>query len=136
MDTVIAEYQLLQITTDKYIVKRSILAAIEEVTSHLNARYDCEKIFSADGEQRNALVLEHCKSIALYYIVRLSNADMYFDKVRDYYKNAREWLESVSGVNGGGKQLAPNLPTKKSENGTVQSAFRGSSLSKFSHHFN
>lgn len=135
MDTVIAEYQLLQITASTDIVNGAILAAIAEATSYLNAKYDCQKIFTAEGDQRNILVLEHCKSIALYYIVRRSNADMYYDKVRDYYKNAKEWLERVAGVNGSGKQLAPDLPAKKSEDGTSQSAFRGDSLAKFSHHF-
>lgn len=134
MNSVVADYQLGQITTDSGIVNQSILAAIAEATSYLNAQYDCEAIFAAEGDKRNILVLEHCKSIALWYLMRLSNADIYYDRVKDYYNNAIGWFKMVAGVGGSGRQLAPDLPIKQN-NGVSQTRLRAGSQPKFSHNF-
>lgn len=134
MNSVVADYQLGQITTDSGIINQSILAAIAEATSYLNAQYDCAAIFATEGDKRNILVLEHCKSIALWYLIRLSNADIYYDRVKDYYTNAIGWFKMVAGVGGSGRQLAPDLPIKQS-NGVSQTRLRAGSNPKFSHNF-
>ena len=59
--TAICEYQLQNITTSAVTIRMAILAAIDEARSYLNAKYDCEAIFSATGEDRHATLLEHCK---------------------------------------------------------------------------
>lgn len=135
MTSVIHDYQLEQITTDPAIISQAILAAIDEATSYLNSQYDCTAIFSATGAARNILVLEHCKSIAAWYLVRLANADIYHDHIKNYYDNAIKWFERVAGVGDSGRQLAPNLPPKKT-NGVTQTKFRAGSNTKFSHDFN
>lgn len=134
MRSVVADYQLEQITTDDGEINQSILAAVAEATSYLNAQYDCETIFSAQGDKRNILVLEHCKSIALWYLIRKSNADIYYDRVKDYYNNAIGWFKMVAGVGDSGRQLAPDLPIKKN-NGVTQTRLRAGSQPKFSHNF-
>lgn len=45
--TAICEYQLQNITTSAVTIRMAILAAIDEARSYLNAKYDCEAIFSA-----------------------------------------------------------------------------------------
>lgn len=134
MNSVISEYQMVQITTDDDVINHSILAAIAEATSFLNAQYDCNAIFNATGDGRNVLVLEHCKSIALWYLIRKCNADIYFDRVKAYYNNAIEWFKMVAGVGSSSRQLAPDLPIKQTD-GVAQTRFRGGSLPKFSHNF-
>ena len=52
--TAICEYQLQNITTSAVTIRMAILAAIDEARSYLNAKYDCEAIFSATGEDRHA----------------------------------------------------------------------------------
>ena len=39
-----------------------------EMRSYLNKKYDCDKIFSASGTDRHALVLMFALDIAIYHI--------------------------------------------------------------------
>lgn len=135
MCSVIYEYQLTGITTDDGIVRRAILAAISKASSYLNAKYDCQAIFSAEGDKRDPLVLEHCKSMALWFLLRLSNADILYDKIKDYHQDAVDWFKSVAGINESGKTIAPDLPLKKTEEGDVMLKIRFGSRAKFSHGF-
>ena len=64
LKTAVYNYTLGQITTDDVVIRSAILMAIQEATSYLNGRYDTAVIFNAEGDGRNALVLEHCKSMA------------------------------------------------------------------------
>lgn len=74
--TAISEYQLQSITTSAVTIRMAILAAIDEARSYLNAKYDCEAIFSATGEDRHATLLEHCKNIAVWNLCRRANTDL------------------------------------------------------------
>ena len=109
--------------------------AIQEATSYLNGRYDTAVIFNAEGDGRNALVLEHCKSMAVWYIIRLSNADILFDKAKIYYDNAVEWFKLVAGVGESGKSIAPDLPPKRETDGKIVTTLRAGSNRKFKHSF-
>ena len=44
---------------DQTILRLCLSAAIDEVRSYLRTRYDVDKIFSARGDARSALVVEH-----------------------------------------------------------------------------
>lgn len=135
MTTVIRSATLGLITTTEADVMAGINAAIREMTSYLNSRYDCPVIFGARGDGRDPLVLEHCKSIALWYIVRQSNADVIFEKVQIYYNNAKEWLRLVTGTDANGKPIAADLPLRTDANGNVLSKIRMGSNRKFQHSF-
>lgn len=132
--SVVTDYQMDQLETDDALIDQAILAAVAEATSYLNGAYDCGAIFSAKGTARNVLVLEHCKTIALWYLIRKANADIYFDRVKEYYKTSIEWFRSVAGVGTSGRKLAPDLPIKQAD-GVPQSSFRTGSNRKFSHNF-
>lgn len=132
--TAIYEHTLGAITADETVVKQAILTAIGEATSYLNAKYDVQEIFAQRGDQRDILILEHCKSMAVWYILRLSNANIYYEKARIYYENAIEWFKNVAGVGSSGKSIAPPLPLKK-DNGVVKTKLRTGSNPKFNHHF-
>lgn len=70
--------------------------AIAEMRGYLSGRYDCDKIFSATGDQRNQLVLMYAKDIALYHIFCIHNPQK-ISKIRiDRYERAIEWLKGVS----------------------------------------
>ncbi len=135
LNSAIYEYQLTGITPDDAIVQQAILAAISEAISYLNGKYDTQAIFSAEGEQRNPLVLEHCKSMAVWYLLRLSHADVLYDKMKDYYTMAIDWFKAVAGITESGKTIAPDLPLKKDEEGDVLLKMRFGSRAKFSHGF-
>ena len=111
------------------------LAAIDEARSYLNAKYDCEAIFSATGEDRHATLLEHCKNIAVWNLCRRANTDLIFEQVSEYRRAAIDWLEKVAGLKGTDKPLAPGLPLLKTEDGEVRITARMGSRRKFRHGF-
>lgn len=120
---------------DDVAIDQAILMSIQEATSYLNGKYDCARIFNARGNERNPLVLEHCKSMAIWYLLRISNANYLFEKAKIYYDNAIAWLKLVAGVGDSGRTIAPDLPVRQSEDGITVSKIRMSSNPKFTHSF-
>jgi phage gp36-like protein len=135
LKTAISDYTRGQITADESVIRSAILMATEEMASYLNGRYDCNAIFNATGDSRNALIVEHCKSIAVWYIIRISNANIIFDKAKIYYDNAIDWLKQVAGVGTSGNSIAPSLPLKTDENGKERIQMRMCSHPKFQQFF-
>ena len=149
LKSVAYEYQLQQITEDSPdIVQMAIEAAVEEMKSYLNPtgqrqwkdgrpRYDVAAIFGATGANRNALVLELCKSMALYYVCRLANVDIIEEKVKERYDRAVDWLEKVAGVGkyANAPAIAPNLPIleESTDETSATQPFRFGSREKFNH---
>jgi hypothetical protein len=127
----------------------AIVAAIEEMKSYLNPtaqvrwrdgrpRYDVGAIFGTTGTARNGLILEMCKSIALYYVCRLANVDIIQERVKERYDRAIDFLEKVAGVGkyANSPAIAPDLPVLTPEQiatQTTQQAFRYGSRVKFNH---
>jgi phage gp36-like protein len=147
LKSAIYDYQLQQITdSDTEIVTMAILTAIEEVKSYLapnnqtrwddgRPRYDVAAIFAATNSNRNPLIVELCKSIAVYYITRLSNVDMLHERVKERYDRAISYLEKVSGTGkaAGAPALNPGLPTLTISDDEAKLTFRSESRTKFSH---
>ncbi len=115
----IYDYQIEQITGgDDNIVLNAIQAATEEVCSYLTGnrkaewqdgrlRYDVEAIFSAEGENRNALILAHTKTIAKWWIILLSNPDIIYEQVKERYDRSIAYLAKIAK----GDITIHNLPT-------------------------
>lgn len=81
-----SDQQILEICEDQ---------AIEEMRSYICSRYDCNKIFSAQGEQRNQLLLMMLKDIALYHVFSIHNpANMSQIRV-DRYERACQWMKDI-----------------------------------------
>jgi phage gp36-like protein len=126
LKSVAYSYQLQQIVeNDETIIQMAIDAAIEEARSYLTARYDCNAIFSATGGDRNPLILELCKDIALWYIVRLSNVDMLYENVKERYDRAIDYFNRVAK-----SLISPNLPQSTDEHGNSQYPMRFGSMDK------
>lgn len=151
MKSVVYDYQLDQITeTSPDIVEMSVNAAVEEMKSYLmpsaqvrwndgRPRYDVGAIFGATGTDRNAHILELCKSIALYNVCRLANVDIIQQRVQDRYDRAIDWLEKVAGVGkyANSPSLAADLPVlpAPAEDDLTRQPFRSGSREKFNHEF-
>jgi len=150
LKSVLYEYQLDEITeTSPDIADMAIMAAVEEAKSYLSPtgqsrwrdgrpRYDVAAIFGASGTERNGLILELCKSIALYYVCRLANVDIIQERVKERYDRAIDFLEKVAGVGkyAGSPSIAPDLPVLTAEQiatDTTRQAFRYGSREKFNH---
>ncbi len=125
-------YQAAQITeNDNDILLWNIDAAVSEVKSYLRTRYDIDEIFNATGKNRNALILEFTKNIAVWNIIRLSNVDIIYQHAKDRYDAAISWLTKVSK----GKDVAPDLPLAISNSGEIATKFRFGSNEKFDNSF-
>ncbi len=153
LKSAIYAYQLSEIVeitedddTNLDIVIMAIDAAVEEIKGYLRPNhqprwkdgrkmYDVDAIFSATGTDRNPLILELTKSIAVWYICRLSNVDIIHEKVRERYDRAIEWLEKVSGTGkyAGAPALSPDLPVLIQEESDENVPFRFGSRDKFNH---
>lgn len=120
----IYDYQVDEITEgNDDIVLQAIKAAIQEVKSYLTGndkkeyldgrkRYDVNAIFSATGENRDALILTYTMTIAKWYIIDLSNVDILYDKAKDRYDRAVAWLNKLRK----GEVTIDDLPEINTEN--------------------
>lgn len=132
LKSVMYEYQVTEITEgDTDITAMAISSAVEEIKSYLRGSYDTDTIFTATGTNRNALLMELCKNVAAWYLVRLANVDMIYSQVKERYDRAIEFLTKVAD----GK-IAPAFPLRKdSTTEEVVTKFRNGSNEKFSHYF-
>lgn len=96
---------------DETNVTAAIDAAIEEAAGYLGA-YDREKIFAAEGDARNALLLIFVKDIAVWHFVNLCNAGTDLQLRQDRYERAVSWLRSVQK-----SETKPNLPVAEDAEG-------------------
>ncbi len=70
--------------------------AVAEMRSYLSGRYDCDAIFSAEGSDRNQLVLMMAIDIAIYHIFCIHNPQKLSQVRSDRYDRAVEWLRQVN----------------------------------------
>lgn len=113
---------------DTQIILQSIEAAIEEVRSYLRTRYDTAKVFSAEGPERNALILENTKVVTVWNIIKLSNVETIYDMWKERYDRVISYLSKVADGS-----IAPDLPLLTNEKGDVVIRARFSSNPKFHH---
>lgn len=70
--------------------------AIAEMRGYLSARYDVDAIFSAEGTDRNHLVLMMAVDIAVYHLFSIHNPQKMSQIRKDRYERAVEWLKQVA----------------------------------------
>ncbi len=127
LKTVIQEYQVYDLTdNDDSIIATSIATGIEEVKSYLTpsfkkewldgrVRYDAEAIFAKTGDDRNVLILEHTKNVAMWYLIRRNNAEIIYQHVKDRYDSTVKFLTQLQR----GEITIASLPLKPTEQTTV-----------------
>lgn len=143
LQTSIYQFQLDQITEgDDTIIEMAIASAIEEVRSYLDINnqrknsdgrllYDVAAIFSAEGSERNPLILAHTKTIAIWHVIQLCNADVIYESVKERYDRAVSWLRDLAS----GKVNVSTLPQldPEGENPAANLPFRMGSRTKFNY---
>lgn len=70
--------------------------AIAEMRGYLSARYDVDAIFSAEGKNRNQLILMMAIDIAVYHLFSIHNPQKMSQIRKDRYERAVEWLKQVA----------------------------------------
>ncbi|MBS1746750.1 MAG: DUF1320 family protein [Bacteroidetes bacterium] len=134
LKTVAYSYQITEITeADDDIVLQAIETGIEEVKAYLtNARqqYDVDAVFAAEDSDRNALILQYTKIVALWHLLILCNVDIIYEHVKERYDRAIDFLKLV---NKG--EATMNLPVKDEDGDGIPDgkAFRFGSRRKFNH---
>lgn len=143
LKSTIYEYQLLEIIeADHSIVLVAIEAAEEELRSYLEANnqvrfrdgrplLDLDTILTTVGADRNALLMMHCQTIAVWYIIQLSNADIIYEQRKERYDRAVSWLKDL----GNGKVNINTLPVIDNEDDNTNNTlpFRMGSRKKFNY---
>lgn len=86
--------------------------AQEEISGYIRPKYDCAAIFSAEGTDRNRLIVMYTCDIALYHMSAAMPQKMGSEIREERYKRAIEWLEGVQA----GK-IVPDLPQILDEEG-------------------
>ena len=89
---------------DETVVIAAIDAAVSEAKGYLSS-YDTETIFSAEGAERNALLLIFVKDIAVWHFINLCNAGTELQLRQDRYERAVAWLRQVQKG-----EVTPDLP--------------------------
>ena len=89
---------------DTTILSAAIDAAVSEAKGYL-AAFDRDRIFTATGGQRNALLLIFVKDIAVWHFVNLCNAGTDLSLRQDRYDRAIAWLKAVQKGD-----VSPDLP--------------------------
>lgn len=115
---------------DEQIVLQAIEAAVEEVRSYLQPRYDTDRIFAAEGSERNALVLENTKIVTVWNLIKLSNVETIYEIWKERYDRVIKYLEGVAAGT-----RTPSLPLLTDEKGEVRIKMRCGSNPKFRHSF-
>lgn len=128
LSTVAAEYKVEEITDyDSSIAQQCILAAVKRVRRLLSGRYDVDSIFTAIGEERDAELVEICKNIALWFLVRRCNVDILYNRVKETYDRDMAYLRELKDGS-----IPSDLPLRET-GGQPVGVFRSGSNRKFTH---
>lgn len=128
LNTVAAQYKLEEITDyDDGILQQCVLAAVKRVRRLLSGRYDVDSIFSAKGEERDAELVEICKNIALWFLVRRCNVDILYNRVKETYDRDMAYLRELKDGS-----IPSDLPLRET-GGQPVGVFRSGSHCKFTH---
>lgn len=112
---------------DPQIPEQAIAAAIDEIKSYL-ANYDTKVIFSAEGADRNSLILENTKVIAIWNLLKLSSAETLYEVWRERYDRVIDFMTKVSE-----SKITPDLPLRTNAEGETTIKIRMGSKTKFNH---
>lgn len=94
----------------------AILEAIEEAAGYLRPKYDTDRIFTTEGDQRNRQLVMYVADIALYNMIAAQPQRMGSEVRKERYERAVKWLEGVAT----GK-IVPDLPLATDEDGNADS---------------
>lgn len=145
LGSVIYAYQVDQITEgNDDLVAQALAAAEEEAKSYLTPNinklesldgrilYDTAVIFSAEGLDRHALILQHCLTLAKFHIATLCNADFIYEQAKERYDRAIDWFTKLAK----GTVVLTTLPqiTLDDTNSNRQ-PFSSGSREKFNHEY-
>lgn len=102
--------------TDDKVIEDAITEAIDEVAGYLRPKYDVDKIFATEGEERSRQLVMYVADVALYNMTASLPQRMGYETRKERYDRAIKWLEGVQA----GK-IVPDLPLATNEDGAAAS---------------
>ncbi|MGG5507912.1 MULTISPECIES: hypothetical protein [unclassified Myroides] len=116
------------IRQDETIAYACIDMAIEFVSSKLMKHYKIDEIFTAQGKDRNPLILKVVKDIALWELIGLCNPSIDYNDKKFRYEESVSWLTAVY------KGMPTTLP-KLDEEPSKANSFTWNSNPKRTNHY-
>lgn len=105
LDTHLRQDNLLHIARqDETLILVAIDTAIAEARGYL-AAFDRDRIFTAEGHERNALLLALVKDIAVWHFIKVCNGGVDLEYRKALYDRAIDWLSDVQRG-----RIQPDLP--------------------------
>lgn len=95
--------------------------AIAKVRSALRQRYNTDALFSAEGEERNALLVLHVLNVFVYLLYRRINPRKIPQTVREDHDETLAWLDRVAA----GKEVPDFPPAEPEEDNAGTARFGG-----------
>lgn len=102
--------QLSAFTDDRLIAEH---AAMEQISSYTRQRYDMERAFAAEGEDRNAMLVQCTVNITLWQMIHRLPQSMGHERRECLYNDSIKWLRDVQS-----SKASPDLPTYTCSDGT------------------
>lgn len=106
------EYELQQITQNDETRLTAETAALEQISSYLRHRYDMDRVFSAVGAERNAMLVQVAVNISLWLMIHRLPQSMGHERRECLYNDSVKWLRDIQA----GK-ATPDLPLYQSPDG-------------------
>lgn len=101
---------------DAALIKICEDRAVKDMRNSLHQRYDCNAIFSAQGDERDPMLVMFCVDIAVYHLFTMHNPRNMSQIRDDRYKRAIAWLKGV----GRGNDIAEGLPESESKEECIE----------------
>lgn len=114
--------ELNQVTAgEDTITLHALQAAIAEMSTYLEGRYNTEEIFNKEGEARNPLLVSFAVDMAIFEIVSIALPGQDLEDRRARYKRAIDYLKQVRD-----EKLNLELPSKENQDNASDAAPYGS----------
>jgi phage gp36-like protein len=80
---------------DASFMTDAMIAAVQEAAGYMS-RFDYVTIFSQAGANRDPILLQVIKNMAVYHFIGPSNANINYEVALDRYNKAIRWLDKVA----------------------------------------
>lgn len=90
----IRELDILQ-QKDDTIRLQAERTAMEEAAGYLRGRYDTDAAFALEGDERNAMLVQVCVSLSLWYLIQWMPGKMASTNRENTHEQAISWLRDV-----------------------------------------
>lgn len=80
---------------DATLMPDAIAAAIQEAAGYMS-RFDYVTVLSQEGANRDPILLQYIKTMAVWHFIGLANANINYEVALDRYNKAIKWFDKVS----------------------------------------